>query len=47
MDLICQGGISLPATFDLAIFVKLWEKVRKYSNKNMEVQMQHNFAETS
>uniref|UniRef100_M1DQW9 Uncharacterized protein n=1 Tax=Solanum tuberosum TaxID=4113 RepID=M1DQW9_SOLTU len=44
--LICRGGISLPATFGLAISAKLREKVRKYSDKSKAIQLQNHFAES-
>lgn len=33
----CRGGISFSTTFGLAVFVKLQEKVKKYSNKSKKL----------
>ncbi|KAG5576596.1 hypothetical protein H5410_056730 [Solanum commersonii] len=44
-DDLRPSGLFLSATFGLAISAKLWERVRKYLNKNIKVQLLKNSAE--
>lgn len=43
--LSCRGGISVPATFRLAVFVEPQEKSRKYSNKSKKIYIHNHFTE--